>query len=105
MHELERAKSTGWICSWGVRKAGGGRGEIETNAVDGDSHELHADAGFSGVDDMQCDDLEVGRVYCGGCGGFFLSSLVQVGEGLCVLNCFFRGEMIEGDDVLSGKSV
>ena len=54
---------------------------------------------------MQCDDLEVGRVYCGGCGGFFLSSLVQVGEGLCVLNCFFRGEMIEGDDVLGGKSV
>ena len=89
MHELERAESTGWICSRGVGKAGGGRGEIETHAIDGDGYELHADVRFSGVEDMQCDDLEVGRIYCRGCGGFLLSRLVQVGEGLYVLNCFF----------------
>jgi hypothetical protein len=105
VHELERTKSTGWMGSWGVRKAGGGRGEIETDAVDGDSYELHAGARFGGVEDMQCDDLEVGRAYCGGCGGLLLSRLVQVGEGLYVLNYFVRGEMIEGDDVFGGKSV
>lgn len=86
MYELERAWGTGRIRSWGVRKARGGRGEIETYTINGDGHELHADMRFSRVNNMQCDDLKVGRIYCWGGGCFFLSRLVQVGEGLYVLN-------------------
>lgn len=52
MYELERAWSTGRICSLGVGKAGGCGGEIETHAVYGDSYELHADVRLGGVDDM-----------------------------------------------------
>lgn len=105
MYELERTQSTGRISSWGVRKAGGSGREIETNTIDGDGHELHANTRFGGVNDMQCNDLKVGGGYCRGSGGFFLSRFVQVSERLNVLNCSFRDEVIERDDVFGGKGV
>lgn len=105
VYELERTWGTGWICRRGVRKAGRGRGEIETDTVDSDSHELYTDVRFSGVDNMQRDDLKVGGVYCRGSGCFLLSRLVEVGESLYVLDRLFRGKMIERNDVFGGKGV
>jgi hypothetical protein len=64
---------------------GRGRGEIQADAVSGNSDKLYSDTRFRLANDMKSNYLKVLWRQCWGSGSLLLRNLVEVREGLDVL--------------------